>query len=1091
MNAYATARVVALVVVLTFVLPGILLSQSTTTGSILGRVTDPTGAVIAGAELDLANKDTGEQWSTSSDGDGEFRIQLLEPGTYTLTIQSVGFAKREKVVAVEVGRVTRLDFALAVGSVAETVDVTTETPTVNTVQPDMSSNIDETSIENLPINGRRWSNFALLTPGAAPDGNFGLVSVRGTSGLQNNSTVDGADNNQAFFGEERGRTRISYVVSQSSVREFQVNSSNFSAEFGRAAGAVVNAVTKSGTNRLHGQAFYFLRDNQLGATNPFSMLSYQNSRGTWMTRAVKPEDRRQQFGVSVGGPLIQDRLFFFFTWDQQKRNFPALATAAKPELFAKPCILRRTSLHPSQYTNDCTYDDFRSLTNYVMPGNATDAQALAAFQDALRYLASFTGEVPRRADQLILFPKLDWQITRNHTAALSYNRMRWDSPGGAESRPVYNRGISSFGSDYVKVDTAIARVSSLLWETVANELRFQYSRDFQMQFAPAPASGEPATGPFGNSPQIAVAAYSYGLSFGQPNFLDRRAYPDERRLQVANTTTWQRGKHLLKAGFDLNRVRDRMDNLYQGGGSYSYSGRSGFIADYVAWKNAGVPGYKDDNRGYSSYIQAFGTPEFTFSTTDVAFFGQDEWRVAPRVTLSLGVRYELQKLPAAQIPNASVPQTAQIHEDANNFGPRVGFAWDVNGDGKTAVRGGYGMFYGRVTNSTISSALANTGTPEAQRSYVWRYNTPGAPAFPATVAVMNDPIGDPASAVRPDISFFAPDFQNPQIHQADLIVERQLAANTMVSASYLLSLGRSLPDFIDTNLDLASVVEADDPANPGYTFNGGPFDGSTLSIPYFGRRLNANYSRMTEIRSNVSSNYNALVLQVNRRMIRGLQYRFSYTWARAIDDGQNSVTFTAGNNIMFPGPFTYLLNGEPVKVTNGEHGTSNFDTRQRLVGSFLYVPQFYKRARGWRRAVFDGWAVSPIITISTGRPFSEYIGGTPNAIPDACTGCTGLFGAGGINRLPFVGRNSWRYPNLQNVDLRISKRLYPREGHRLEFLAEAFNLFNHVNVTDLADQMYSFSGNTLNYDSTFRQPTAAGNTIYRERQVQFGLKYDF
>jgi hypothetical protein len=224
----------------------------------------------------------------------------------------------------------------------------------------------------MPINGRRWSDFALLTPGASPDGDFGLISFRGISGLLNTNNVDGGDNNQAFFSEERGRTRISYVISQSAVREFQVNTANFSAEYGRAAGAVVNAITKTGTNRFRGQLFYYLRDSALGGTNPFSRLNTVDpATGLEVSRMVKPEDRRHQFGASVGGPIVKDKLFFFFNTDQQRRSFPALATAAEPDFFAPPCVLSASAQNNLTaaglaYNSDCSYDELSTVRG-VMP----------------------------------------------------------------------------------------------------------------------------------------------------------------------------------------------------------------------------------------------------------------------------------------------------------------------------------------------------------------------------------------------------------------------------------------------------------------------------------------------------------------------------------------------------------------------------------------------------------------------------------------------------------------------------------------------------------------------------------------------------
>src|ERR1041385_5926896 len=257
---------------LVFAFSAITFAQSTTTGSIGGVVTNPNKEVVANAAVSVKNIGTNKEDTATTDDTGRFKIANLQPGAYSVTVNSSGFSPlTQENVIVEVGRETSLDVALSVGPVTGQVDVTAEAPVINTTQQDFSTNINQTSINELPINGRRWSNFALLTPGAVPDGTFGLISFRGISGLLNNNTIDGGDNNQAFFAEERGRTRISYSISQAAIREFQVNTSSYSAEYGRSAGGVVNAITKSGTNEFHGAGFYYQRNNKWGARNPLAV----------------------------------------------------------------------------------------------------------------------------------------------------------------------------------------------------------------------------------------------------------------------------------------------------------------------------------------------------------------------------------------------------------------------------------------------------------------------------------------------------------------------------------------------------------------------------------------------------------------------------------------------------------------------------------------------------------------------------------------------------------------------------------------------------------------------------------------------------
>src|ERR1043166_5927257 len=242
-------------------------AQSTTQGAIGGQVSDPMEASVPGATVTVRNVATNATAEATTDGNGRFLVPTLQPGVYAVQVALSGFStfQRDNVI-VEVGRATNVDVRLAVAGQTETVEVTAQAPVINTEQSDFSTNINQVQINFLPTNTRRWSTFALMTPGAAPDGNFGLVSFRGISGLLNNNTVDGGDNTQAFFAEERGRTRLAYSVSADAVREFQVSTSNYSAEQGRAAGGAVNAVTKSGTNQLHGSGFYFIRDNDWAST---------------------------------------------------------------------------------------------------------------------------------------------------------------------------------------------------------------------------------------------------------------------------------------------------------------------------------------------------------------------------------------------------------------------------------------------------------------------------------------------------------------------------------------------------------------------------------------------------------------------------------------------------------------------------------------------------------------------------------------------------------------------------------------------------------------------------------------------------------
>jgi hypothetical protein len=1057
----------SLVALFLSLMSAVAMAQSSLDGAIGGTVKDPNGAVVPNATVTVKNEETNKEATATTDSEGRFRVVQLQPGNYTVSINATGFgAFNQSKIVVEVGRVTSLDIPLSVGGVGgDQVEVTGEAPVINTTQQDFSSNVNQTSINELPINGRRASNFVLLTPGVVPDGNFGLISFRGISGLLNNNTVDGGDNNNAFYSEERGRTRISYVVSQAAVREFQVNTSNYSAEYGRAAGGVVNTVTQSGTNEFHGSLFYYIRDNKLGATNPTTTRTVLVG-GVPFNQTFKPEDKRQQFGGSIGGRIIKDRLFFFFAYDEQRREFPGAAVF--PNATYLSAVNRATLMLRSPL-----------ITN-------------ARIDQALAFLSGLTGPVPRSQDQRIFFPKIDWVINNSNTFTASYNRMRSQSPAGIETQPTTFKGITTFGDDFVETDSLNLRLTSTITPTLLNEARFQYGRDNLFAFSVPPSPGEAilATAPGGRPPTIVVN----GFTFGKQDFLERVANPDEKRWQYADTMTWNYGRHTFKFGGDINRVNDLLDNLRLEAGSYTYSNINDFIVDYTNLRGGGdlrlanVPCFtlapvppapqRIAGRCYTSnYQQAFGPTAFRISTTDYNFFFQDDIRVTPKLTVNLGMRYEYEQLPDPQIPNtlANLPnqfvgpeQTRTLPSDNNNFGPRVGFAYDITGDGKTSVRGGYGIYYGRIINSTIINAISNTGTANSQRTFSLSATTTGAPVFPNVLG------GVPAvAAAAPAIVVFSENMAAPQIHQADIVFERQILPNTVVSASYLVSLGRRLPTFTDRNLP--------NPVNRTFTFVGGPLGGQGITVPFFtGARPDTRFGAITEITGSIKSEYQALVLQANRRLSKGLQFQVNYTFSRSTDTGQNSATFTFANGPL--NPFDLSL----------ESGRSNLDIPHRFVASAVWTPglPFGLENSKVGKAIFGGFTISPIVVAQSGVPYSANVSGFG---PSAIGG--GITGSGALGRIPLVyERNAFRQPKLVNVDLRISRRFRFTETMNLEFLAEAFNLFNRYQVTGVNTTQYTFSGSNLNFTPNgpnFGVPNSTGNSIYRERQIQFALRFHF
>jgi hypothetical protein len=946
--------------------------------------------------------------------------------------------------------------------VTGTVQVTAEAPVINTSQQDFSSNINQTTINESPINGRRWSNFAILTPGAVPDGTFGLISFRGISGLLNNNTVDGGDNNQAFFAEERGRTRIPYVISQASIREFQVNTSSYSAEYGRSAGGVTNAVTKSGTNEFHGGGFFYDRNNKWGTRNPLATNTVLVN-GVFTPVGIKPVDVRYQFGGTIGGPIVKDKAFFFFSYDQQRRNFPGLARFTDPNILNTITAANRTTLVS------------RGLTT-------------AQIDSTLSFLNSLTGTLPRRGDNLILLPKVDWHINSNNVFTATYNDLKWNSPAGIQTQATNTRARDNFGDDFVRARFVNLRLASTLSSKLVNEARFQYGQDFEYEFSQPPLPGEPTNSVGGRSPQTFI---NNGFTFGIPEFLERVAFPDERRTQFADTLTYSTGNHTLKFGGDFNHSKDIINNLRFSGGEFNYTGANGlpdFIVDYSNFTSGGairalVPTVASPNLGVcfgstrragqcygGNFNQGFGVLGLTLATNDYNFFMQDDWRFSSRLTLNIGLRYEFQQNPNPTKVNPALPITGNKVSDKNNFGPRFGFAYDVNGDGKTAVRGGYGVYFGRVINSTVYNALINTGlgADVAQRQVTVTATNAIAPIYPNLIP--------PGTLTTPAVQYFASNFQLPRIHQLDAVVEREMAHNTVVSASYLFSYGQYLPNFVDTNLA---------PPTNFVSFNvvGGPADGQVFREPLFlGARPNPAFAQITEIRSDVFSKYNALVLQFNRRMTRGLQIQSNYTLSRAFDNGQSSVTFTSNN---------LPLNAFD---QSGDNGLSAFDRRHKFVFSLVYNTNYKNKDNKAARALLNGWTISPILNWFSGQRYTGNVSGSAAAVSFGLSGSTpggGVNGSGGSTRFGLYPRNFFKQPAIQYLDLRLSRRFSIGEKAKIEVLAEAFNFFNRTQVTSVNPTLYNLSGSTLTFNTPFGQTTGADSTLFRERQVQLAVRFEF
>jgi hypothetical protein len=545
---------------------------------------------------------------------------------------------------------------------------------------------------------------------------------------------------------------------------------------------------------------------------------------------------------------------------------------------------------------------------------------------------------------------------------------------------------------------------------------------------------------------------------------------------------------------DLAHTNDLSQNLRFQFGSFNYTSLGNYFSDLNRPNRCGSA---QNTPCYSSYQQAFGPLGFTFNTNDIAFFAEDSWRVLPRFTLNLGLRYEYEMLPSVILPNPTVPQTQRLPSDKNNLGPRIGFAWDIFGDGKTSLRGGYGIYFGRVINSTIYNALTSTAVQGSQFSYFLSTSSaaalPCAPPFPQILSVA------PACAAGLSVVYFDRHFQLPSVYQTDLTVEREIAKNTVVSVSYLGSFGRSLPDFVDTNTGSPATTIS-------YTVgSGGPLAAGTYTTPLFatvstktsagvitnGTRPNGSFGAMSQIFSGINSSYNALAIQLNRRMTKHVQFMGSYTWSHSLDFGQNASTFSDTNDLLVPGDM------------KAEYGNSIFNVPNRFVASaILESPWHVNGALGY---LANDWQIAPIYAAQNGLPYSLVTSGTPPTLTatDAAGTVTtirplgaGVNGSNGRKGIDVIGRNTFRMPRTMNTDLRLSKKVRFNERFAAEVLGEAFNIFNHQNVTGVNNAGYFVGGTTnaptLTFNSNFGKVTNSNsNFAYSSRQIQIGFRFLF
>ncbi|MCY7346920.1 MAG: carboxypeptidase regulatory-like domain-containing protein [Pyrinomonadaceae bacterium] len=996
-----------------------------TTGAISGTVQDANGGVIGGATVTVLNEDTNLTRTVTTNDDGLFVAPVLPLGNYTVKVEKEGFSVLEQQnLKVNVGRTTTLLPVLQTGEVSATVTVES-VPIIDTTKTDESTLITRTQINDLPINGRRADQFALLAPGVTRDGRFGLLSYRGQSGVFNNFTLEGNDDNQAYFAEAAGRTRIASNISANAIQEFQVATSNFLPEFGRSAGGGINAVVRSGGNAFHGDGFWYFRNKNFNARDPLA--------------TTNPDERRDQFGGSFSGAIIENKLFFFANYEQQLRNFPlviedlnGVLTRSKPVLPTNP-----TAAQIAQFNLDTTAfnrgtADLRSRFPGGAPGNT----------------------LARTFNQNLALVKLDWMVNNANNFSLTYNYLNARNQNGIQT-PLVLGNVGRNGSDDVRINTLNTRLTTIFSPKIVNELRFQVKRDFEYQFGNEPP------------PQVFVGPniVGGGFSYGRANFLERPALPDERRYQLVDNVTYTIGNHSLKVGGDINYVRDKINNPSNLGATYNYLNALTYGRDLIARDN-GVAA-----RNYTTYTQSFGIPGLTFATTDYAVFVQDQWRVRKNLTINYGLRYDLQQLPNPVAANPAIPETTVINEAKSNYGPRIGAARDIFGDGKNLVRGGYGIYCGRTPNGTIFNALTQTGLrdqngilPDLTRtvaSISLTPTTPGAPpVFPNILTAFPANLASNTNVFRLDQNF-----KNPRLQEINLGYEREIINNLSVSASFVYTKGERLPVTFDTNL-----------AEPAFTRNYLLPDGTAFTVPFAAgvtctsvqtgacptanvRNVNASrpnpgFGALNQQRSIGETYYRALFVEVKRRFAQNFQFNIAYTLAKA----ENLSGVAGGDGSGSESPFggSSLFN----QFDNASNrAAAPTDQRHRFVFNGIVRLPKIKNAGGFVRALLNGYQLSGIFTGESGRPYSANISVPTisfvrdNQIFTPFGG--GTLGLGGLSLAPNIERNSIYGDANYRTDLRLARTFNVTEKVQVELIGESFNLFNRSNFNGFDTNLYS------------------------------------
>ena len=1109
------------------------------TGTIAGIVEDSSGAVVPNADVTIKNAATGEARATRTNATGEFNVPFLQPGAYALTAAAGGFkTKTLSGITLQVDQTANFRITLEVGAASETVEVTGTAPLVDSATSSLGQVIENKQITDLPLNGRNPFALGLLSGNTTPM--FGMQSnlpfiAGGGRFSANEVTLDGVDNNTVSNAGNIGRNGIAVVPSVDAVQEFKVKTSTFSAEFGHAAGAVVNATIKSGTNQFHGTVFEFLRNNALDANNFFTNAAGQ----------PRAPFHQNQFGAAVGGPVWIPKLYnghnrtFFFADYQGTRQ----STAAGSSITDVPPAALRTGDFSSVKT--AIYDPATRrvgpngvviadpFVGNVIPQSRINASSAAVA--GLIPLPNFGGAGALARNyffQPAQFSNTDQGDIRVDQTLSAKNNFYGRFSISANSKPAVGSFPGFIGGGASSIDDAAQGVLSdvhIFTPTLVNEFRFGYVRHNGSLFGtgqngeafaqqhniamfPAPILGFPSIA-FNYSGQLSGTAEFSGWGGGDPNL------NVENRFQWSDNLSWTRGKHTLKFGADLRR--DRFDTVK----GTPFFGQEIYGATFTSSSNAagsGLP-FADFLLGYPTFIQ--GTPMLDWGRQRSIYAGgfvQDDWKISKSLTLNLGVRYELFTQPVDArdlgslfnvqngqyaLPGKNGYSRAIVDGDHNNFGPRAGFAWQANS--KLVLRGGYGLFYGeRDQNQQVTQFSGNLP------------NVPvvSLPAISAAQTVtppytINTPIK--VVPTDPSLASFTPanpfvgtirsagfhDSRDPMLHQFNFDIQYQLTSSLLLEASYSGALGRDLSSlFINGNQIPFSQALAGNNKQANRPF---PNINGTVIVTY----------------STASNDYNSANFRLEKRYSKGLALLVNYTIQKNLESGG-------------AGPDAYTQNGgtsiamDTYNIAR-ERSYAPIDIPQIFSGSAAYELPFgpgksWLAHGGIAGKVIGGWQVNTIVTLRGGFPTDIRTNVLPPVfntfnVPDRVTGQSmllpnanvdGYFNpaaftvpgtvqsstGAAIQEFGNAARRVARGPGSKNADLSIFKNTTFGERAMLQFRAELFNFTNTPTFFLPAASSPTLTcigapGSACNSNNPSFGKLSSGTAT--GRQIQFGLKLYF